>query len=171
MILIDTALLSEAQSVIEKYKLKLIQKNPRVYQNDKIVLVITGIAKDNTIDNLKYILSQYKISKAINIGIAGTNDTDIKIGTLFCTNQKLENINYLELKTLNSAKTIFTDTKSYLYDMEAKYFIDIVSKYIDYQNIYVFKVVSDYLDDTIPSKEFVKSLIQKNIKSIEKWIY
>ena len=116
MILIDTALLSEAQSVIEKYKLKLIQKNPRVYQNDKIVLVITGMAKDNTIDNLKYILSQYKISKAINLGIAGTNDTDIKIGTLFCTNQKLENIDYLELKTLNSAKTIFTDKKSYLYE-------------------------------------------------------
>jgi len=171
MILIHCALLSEAQYIIEKEKLKLKQKNPKVYLNDKIVLVVSNVGKNNTITALEFIYQNYKISKAINIGIAGCNDKSIEIGALFCTNHHLENIPYMQLQTVHSPQ-LLTLNSSFLtlFDMEGRYFIEISNKYLEKKDIFVFKVVSDHLDDTIPSKEFVKQLIKKNIKSIEKWI-
>jgi len=171
MILIHCALLSEAQYIIEKEKLKLKQKNPRIYLNNKIVLVVSNIGQLNTTTTLEFIYQNYKISKAINIGIAGCNDKSVKIGALFCTNHQLENIPYIQLQTVNSAQLPTSHfSLPTLFDMEGKYFIELSNKYLDKKNIFIFKVVSDHLDDTIPSKEFVKQLIKKNIKSIEKWI-
>ena len=169
MILVHTALQSEAQSIVEFYKLELIQKKPKIYKNDSIVLVISGIGQNRTIEALKIVFNQYNIIKAINIGIAGCSSADINIGELFCTNQKLDNIKYINLKTVDDAQTNIENTRC-LYDMEAKYFEEICLKYLDKKDMYVFKVVSDYLDDTIPSKEFAKQIIKKNIKSISQWI-
>ena len=169
MTLIHTALLSEAQSIIERYKLKLVQKNPRLYTNETIILVVSNIGKENTINALKEVFSKYKIQKAINIGIAGCSSKNYNIADIFCTNKELENIKYMALVTVDNPQ-VRSDKKEVLYDMEAKYFEEICIKYISYQNIYIFKIISDYLDDAIPSKEFVKQLIKKNIKSLEKWI-
>ncbi len=172
LILVHTALLSEAQSVIEKYKLTLVQKNPKIYKNENIVLIISGIGKQNTIDAMEFIFKKYKIKKAINLGIAGCNNKNINIGELFCTNKTLEDIKFLDLQTVDTPKVQIKDIKNqtYLYDMEAKYFEKEVTKYIDKDDIYIFKVVSDWLDDTIPSKEFVKQLIRKNLKKLEKYL-
>ncbi len=167
--LIHTALLSEAQSIIETYKLELVQKNPKIYTNNTIVLVVSNMGKDNTINALKIVFDKYEITKAINIGIAGSGSKAYEIGSLFCTNKKLDGINYMTLKTVDEVQTT-TDEKEMLYDMEAKYFEEICLKNVDNKNIYIFKIISDYLDDTIPSKEFVKQLIKKNMKSLEKWI-
>ncbi len=171
MTLIHTALQSEAQSIIEFYKLKLVNKNPKIYKNDNIIVVISGIGQDKAIEVLNIIFNQYNITKAINIGIAGCSSKNIKIGELFCTNHKLENINTLNLETVNKPQL---STNNYniptLFDMEGDYFKQFCLDKIDNKDIYIFKVVSDYLDDSIPSKEFVKQLIKKNIKSLEKWI-
>ncbi len=166
MILIHTALLSEAQAIIEKFKLKKIDSNPKTYANNKILVIISGMGKEKTVNSLNSIFENYKITKAINIGIAGCNDTKIEIGSLFCTNKNLQNIKFMELKTVDKPQ-IFKNTSSLLYDMEAKYFEEICKKYLDKETIYIFKVISDYLDDRIPSKEFVKKLIQKSLNG---WI-
>ena len=169
MILIDTALQSEAQAFIEFYKLEKLQSSPKIYKNNYIVLLISGIGKDNTIKNLQYIFMQYDITKAINIGIAGCNNKAINIGELFCTNHKLNNINHTKLITSNtpiSNKDFTTNQDTVLIDMEGKYFIDIASKHLENKNLYIFKIVSDYLDDTIPNKDFIKNLIRKQIKII-----
>jgi len=172
MVLIHTALLCEAQTFIEKLKLKKTNSNPKIYSNDKYIVLISGIGEENTTTNLEYIFKNYTISKSFNIGIAGCSDKNIKIGSLFCTNKKLENINYLPLTTVN--QPISLDTKidikeNMLYDMEAKYFIDISLQYLEKNNIFVFKIVSDYLDNMKLSKDEVKNMILKNYKDIIKF--
>ena len=169
MILIHTALQSEAQAFIEYYKLKKLQSSPKIYKNNNIVLLISGIGKENSIKNLQYIFTQYDIKKAINIGIAGCNNKSINIGELFCTNHKLDNINYAKLLTVDtpvSNKNFTTQEDTILVDMEGRYFIDIGSQYLKNENIYIFKIISDHLDDTIPNKDFIKNLIRKQIKII-----
>ncbi len=168
MILIHTALLCEAQSFIEFYKLKKV--NSKIYKNDDIVVLISGVGKENTISTLDLMFLNYDIKKAINIGVAGCNDTNIKIGKLFCTNHTLKDINNLPLKTVNKPQTI-SDTKNrILYDMEGKYFRDIASNYLNHDDIFIFKIVSDYLNSEILKKDYIKSLIKKNLKEIKEYI-
>jgi len=162
MILIHTALLCEAQTFIERYKLKKSNdKNVRLYTNEDILLVVSLVGKKNTIDALEYIFTNYHISKAYNIGIAGTNDTSIPIGTLFCTNKILDNIPYIPLITVDNPQTKLLDSfEPVLYDMEGKYFLEIASKYLK-QNIYILKIVSDYLDNRVLKKDYIKGLFYK----------
>jgi len=169
MTLIHTALLSEAQAIVERYNLQLVQKNPRIYKNHKIVLIVAKIGKENTIKNLPFIFKKYKIDKAINIGIAGCSVKSIKIGELFCVNQQLNNIKTMKLKTVDTPQVGYVEDEA-LFDMEAKYFKQIAKENLDEKDIFIFKVVSDYLDDTILKKDFVKKLIADKLGEIESWI-
>lgn len=163
MTLIHCALLCEAQAFIEFYKLKKV--NSKIYKNDNTVILISGVGKQNTISTLNYMFLTYDITKAINIGVAGCNDTSINIGELFCTNKKLQDIDYLALKTVDTAQTTSDDSVTTLYDMEAKHFFDISSNYLNENYIYIFKIVSDHLSNEILKKDFIKSLILKHIKN------
>jgi len=169
MTVIHTALLCEAQSIIEKYKLNKVNSNPMIYKNDVVLVVIGGIGELNTKNSLEYIFENYKVQKAFNVGIAGCSDNDVKIGELFCTNKIVENINSMELITVKIPQTLAGCEKS-LYDMEGKYFLEVSQKYLKNEDIFVLKVVSDYLDDTILPKDKVKKLIQNSLKSWERWI-
>jgi 3-methyladenine DNA glycosylase AlkC len=75
----------------------------------------------------------------------------------------------MKLETRDSPQVDNIDTKL-LFDMEAKYFKEVVSKNLDEKDVYIFKVVSDHLDDTIPKKDFVKKLIADRLEEIENWI-
>lgn len=160
MILIHTALLCEAQTFIEVLKLKKINSTPKIYTNDKYLVLIGGVGQDNTLNSLEYIFQNYKISKAINIGIAGVTNKDIKIGELFCCNKKLDTIKWLPLKTVDTAKVEKDLNENSLYDMEGKYFLDICLNNLDKNDVFIFKVVSDYLCDEILPKDFIKKLIK-----------
>jgi hypothetical protein len=170
MTLIHTALLSEAQTFIEKYKLQKVNSQPKIYANENIVVLIGGIGKENTYSSLAYTFENYAITKALNIGIAGCGDTTIEIGELFCTNRKLEDIEFLSCETVDSAQLPSNVTPNTLYDMEASYFLEIVKKHLDEKDIYVFKIVSDHLDSTIPKKDFVKKLINDKFTQISKYL-
>lgn len=160
MILIHTALLCEAQSFIEFYKLKKI--NSKTYSNDKIVILISGIGKQNTIKELSNVFLYYNIKKAFNIGIAGCNDIQVPIGSIFCTNQKISNFSYLPLITKDEITTDSKYKESTLYDMEAKYFEDIVSKKLNKDSIFIFKIVSDHLSKERLAKDFIKKIISSH---------
>jgi hypothetical protein len=160
MILIHAALLCEAQAFIEYCKLKKI--NSKIYKNNYIVLLISGVGKHNTISSLDYMFLNYDILKAINIGIAGCNNTTQSIGELFCTNQKLDDIPYLPLETVDTPQTALNTVDSTLYDMEGKYFLDISSNYLNQKDIYIFKVISDYLSNEVLKKDFIKNLLHKH---------
>ena len=161
MVLIHTALLCEAQSFIEHYKLQKINSSPKMYTNDTIVVCISGVGEENTTKSLNYIFQNFTIQKAFNIGIAGCNKTNIAIGTLYCTNQKLQEIPFINLITQEMVTTTSTLDKPTLYDMEARHFYTIVSQHLQKEKIYIFKIVSDYLSAVQLKKDFVKALIAK----------
>jgi nucleoside phosphorylase len=165
--LIHTALLCEAQSLINFFKLEIdttvknLPKYSKLYINNEIILIVSGIGKENTIKALTFVFETFKIKKAINLGIAGCGDSSIKIGTLFCTNKLLPNINFAPITTVDKPLECDSELETLLVDMEAKYFIE-VSKEYNISNTYIFKVISDYLDLEIPKKAFVLELMQNN---------
>lgn len=172
MTLIQTALLPEAQPLINFLKLKQdksIQNLPKgnklfIDEDKKYLLIVSGIGKDNCKKSLAFIYENYKIEKAINIGIAGCSDAKIKVGTLFCTNRLLANINFAPITTVDIPLESDEDLETLLVDMEAKYFLEISKQ--NCKDIYCFKVVSDHLDIEIPKKSFVIEIIQN---SLDKW--
>lgn len=161
MILIHTALLCEAQSFIEYYKLKKTNSTPKIYQNENILVVISNVGAQNTFVALDYIFTNYSIKKAFNIGIAGCNDPSISIGSLYCTNHTLKEINSLPLITSDTVVTNSNEKKTTLYDMEAKYFYEKSINHLQKNSIFIFKIVSDHLSEKRLSKDFIKSLITK----------
>lgn len=175
-ILIYTALLSEAQALINKLKLTQetnIQNLPignKLYidENNKYILIVSGLGKDNCRKSLEFIYENYEIDKAINIGIAGCGDSKIKIGTLFCTNRLLPSINFAPITTVDEPLDSDENLETLLVDMEAKYFLEISKKYCD--DNYCFKVVSDHLDIEIPKKSFVIELIQNSLPLWKKYL-
>jgi nucleoside phosphorylase len=170
--LIYTALLPEAQPLINFLKLiqdTSVQNLPngaKLFKDkdDKYLLIVSGIGKNNCEKSLDFVYKNYDIEKAINIGIAGCSDSSVKIGTFFCTNRLLFGINFASLTTVDEALESDENLETLLVDMEAKYFCEVSKKYC--KDIFVFKVVSDYLEIQIPKKTFVIELIE-NCK--DKW--
>jgi len=168
LILIHVALKQEANPLIEYFKLQCIQTKPyKIYQKANIILVVCGMGKENTL-YVREIFEKYEIGKAINIGIAGCKDKNIEIGSLFCTNQKLNFIKHESLTTVNEPLDDEKSLNTTLVDMEAQIFISICKEFLDIKDIYILKVVSDHLNTTIPKKEFVWKIIEKNLNNINK---
>jgi len=169
-VLIHTALQPEAQYLINFYKLKQDSsvQNFKLFYNDNIILIVSGMGKKNTIDSLNFVFENYQISKAINVGIAGCSDCSIKIGTLFCINKLLPNINFAPITTVDEPLDSDDELETLLVDMESAHFKTTCLKHI--KEIYIFKVVSDYLDTTIPKKSFVIELIQNSFNDWKKYI-
>ncbi len=168
--LIHCALQAEAQYLINYYKLNQdnsVQKF-KLFSNEETILIVSGMGKENTKNALHYIFENYEIKKAINIGIAGCCDSSIKIGTLFCTNRLLKNINFASITCVEKPLDSDEDLETLLVDMESSHFKGVCSKFV--KDIYIFKVVSDYLDTTIPKKSFVIDLIQKSFNDWKKYI-
>lgn len=174
--LIHCALLSEAQSFINFLKLKQnskienIPNGLKIFEDEKgeTLLVVSGIGREKTLTSLNFVYDNYTIKKAINVGIAGCSDNSISIGTLFCTNRFLLGINFASLTTVDCVLNNDENLETILVDMEAKYFLEVSSNRCD--ELYVFKVVSDYLDIEIPKKSFVISLIQNVYPKIKNFI-
>ena len=165
MILIHTALLCEAQAFIEYYKLTPVVKK-QIYKNDHIVVLVSGVGKEN-IFKLDLAFDTYKVTKVFNIGIVGCNDTTIQIASLHSSTHDFEK---LPLKTVDTPQTMSDEKLPTMYDMEGEYFLEVAKKYLNDEDIYIFKVISDHLDDTIQKKDTIKKMIQENIKKIDEYI-
>ena len=170
--LIHTALIHEAKTIIDYFNLvqNVTFDRHTIYQNDKIVLIVSGIGKYNTNRSLSFIYEKYDINRAINIGICGCRDLTIELGSLFCIGKELSQIKTATLTTRDEVVTNKTELKTLLVDMEAKYFIENSKKYLEVKDIFVFKVVSDYLSEKIPNKTFVHTIIKKSISKWETFI-
>lgn len=166
--LIHAALLCEAQTFIEKLKLKKINSAPKIYANANTLVLIGGVGKDNTVNSLEYIFQNYNISKVFNIGTAGCSDKTVEIGSLFCSTHKLDGIDILPLITNEFPVFEKEIEQKALFDMEGEYFYEISKKYTE--DIYIFKVVSDHLDIQRLDKEFVKKIIFNNFDLLAKYI-
>ncbi len=80
MQLITMAHMGEAQSVIESFKLNKIR--PDLFKNEEIVLVITGEGPFEAATKTALVLGEFKFTNVINLGIAGTLDSSLEIGSI-----------------------------------------------------------------------------------------
>ncbi len=166
--LIYTALYPEAKPLIHYFK--LIQNKTyeplKIFENETYILVVGGIGRNQTEAILPFIYENFEINKTINIGIAGSKDKSIKLGSLFCVNHVLNGIPRTTITTVDAPFDDSSLLETTLVDMEADSFLTVSKKYLSQKDIYVFKVVSDYLSKNIPDKSFVYNSIKK---SIAKW--
>jgi hypothetical protein len=157
--LIHTALTAEAKPIIGYFHLKCIVRRPfNIYLKNDIALIVSGLGAQKSKEALQYALKLFNPQKAINVGIAGCCDKNIKIGSLFCATHENLTVPYASLcaseKPSNDAAVI----PSLLVDMESGAFLESMSI-----EKYIFKIVSDYLEDKILSKAEAGALIQKSI--------
>lgn len=80
MQLITMAHLGEAQSVIDQFKLQKV--GPSLFEGEDLLCLITGEGPFEAATATAGILGQKKITKVINIGIAGAIDPELTIGEI-----------------------------------------------------------------------------------------
>lgn len=166
--LIHTALVAEAKPIIGHFKLSCTSRSPyNLYIHEDIALIVSGIGSEQTKNALSYALALMSPQRAINVGIAGCSDTSIEKGTLFCASHQGLAIPFASLSSRESPMEDPSYRNTTLVDMEAQAFMTALPSTIE---AYVFKVVSDHLETSIPSKADVGNWIGKSIKQWENYV-
>ena len=163
MILIHTALLCEAMPIIEHFRLNLDKDEKfKIYKNGQIWLCVLGVGAKNT-TNLEQILEKNHFKKIINLGICGCSDKGVKIGEIFCINEKIEGFKTANLECVPSPSVAIN---AMLCDMESDEFRRICTEFG--VSFLIVKIVSDHLNTERISKNFVYNLVKNQIKNIER---
>ena len=178
-----TALECEAKTIINQYKLK--KENNRhpfsIYQNDKIILTVTGIGKVAMAAGVAYTLALFSESTLpilINVGIAGHKNT--AVGGLFVASKVADvdsgKVFYPQLIGRNWPESCEITTSAgpcveyradCLHDMEASAFYEIAVKFSSSELIHCIKVVSDNEDssiDNIQPKQVIEWLAKHELE-------
>lgn len=164
-ILIHTTSKVEAKPIIEFFNLKeLNDSRKNIYSNEDILLIVSGISKDEILESLNYIFKNYDISKAFDLSIASCSDGTIALGTLFCTNRFIFGLNFANITTVEENLETDENLETLLVDKQASFFKDSCKEKI--KDFYILKIVSDYFDEEKPSNEEIFELINN---SIERW--
>lgn len=169
-ILIHAAFIHEARPLIQTLKLSQNALLPKIYENDHYMLIVSGMGEKNTTEILQNIFNEHCFTKAINIGIAGCSDEKIPVGTLLCCTHESLSVPYASITMVNEAANSKASLQTVLVDMESAAFLKVARNYLPKNECYVFKVVSDYCDSTLPKKSFVIGLIQQHIKTIKEFL-
>ncbi len=182
MIYIVTALKSEAKPIIDFFNLtKSDNKKFQIFSNADITLIISDIGKINSAIATTYLCASFD-DILINIGMCGSSD--FEIGELFqikkIIDKSSEKVIHLKSPTIFKTQTITTcDTaqntperfKNTLIDMESFGFYKSAKKFVKDENIYLIKVVSDKIKDTILTPQEVYDLIYPHLKLINERLF
>ena len=165
-ILIHTTSVAEATPIIDFFSLKKLETSfeNKIYCNNDILLIISGVSKDLIIKSLDYIFKNYSISKAFDLSIASCSDGSIALGTLFCTNRFIGGLNFANITTVEKPLETDENLDTLLVDKQAMFFSLICKENI--KDFYILKIVSDYFDETELTNEKIFELINN---SISKW--
>ncbi len=190
MISIFTAVYPEAKPLIEFYNLK---KNFEVlefqnFRGKNIILSVTGVGGIRVASILSSVLATEPKEEmfCLLIGVCGTKNESIPLGELFLINKAVQfntkkrfypdiifGHNFKE-NSIESFDKIITDenikTECELIDMESAYFLEASSIFLPPHKSHVLKIVSDHLDIRHITKEFISSIVEKNIHKIDKFI-
>jgi len=181
--LILTALKSEAKPIISYFDLN---KDPKthIYSNKKIFLLITGVGEKNVINKLKSLeLKESSWSKTVilNIGIAGGNQLDTKIGNIYLVNsifdQQSEREYFPDFIIKTSLEEMPMTTVSQplidndcslrgLVDMEGGSIVKTMSPFVPPHRLIFLKIISDHFKSSDLKEISVASLIEAQIKNI-----
>ncbi len=179
--LFQTATLTEAKPIIDRYDLKLYEKKPfSIYKNENLALIISKIGKIDASIAASYAFCKFEISKIINIGICSCkNEKDLykmfRIKSVIDKasdkkiSLKIKNSIFMKasLTTFDKEALHNAISPSPLIDMEAYGFLKASMKFTKIENIYIYKVASDLLENKIPKKDEVYAMIEKFLPDIE----
>ncbi|OEG00035.1 hypothetical protein BHF71_06645 [Vulcanibacillus modesticaldus] len=192
MIYIVTAIYHEAKPLIEYYNLKRTHKISKyqIFENDEIKLIISGTGVFTATIATTYLLTLFNAKTSdliLNIGVAGTKNKDFHLGQAFLCHKVIyheTNKSYYPdiiikhpfsegtLETFSQIvdKSLTKNFQGDLFDMEGAGFFEAASSFLPPHNIYLVKIVSDFLEPTTVSKEMVTKLINENLTNILKLI-
>ncbi|WP_428737472.1 hypothetical protein [Sulfurimonas sp.] len=173
MIYIVVALKSEAQALVDKYKLtKSTLKNYILFSNKSMKLIVSGIGVEHSRLATQTLINHFDITDDdfyLNIGVCGAN-TNYAIGKLLKIGEIIyEDISYKfsEGITLHCKDEEIKQENFEAVDMESYGFYDAVIHNPAIKNFAIYKVVSDHYEPQNLTKDMVKSLIFKNLDTLE----
>jgi len=188
-ILFITALQSEAQPLIEFYRLEKKQINEKLfyYKKGSIYCLTTGVGERNVNKRLPDFL--FNVSKnnmiLINVGIAGGKRDITEKGAMYLISKIIDgnngsarstdirlNSGLAELPLTTVSKGIDDGGKDFngLVDMEAAAIFDIATRSSYIREMVFLKIVSDYMDKVLDSPEQVYPFIIKQLPEIDRII-
>lgn len=173
MIYIITALKSEAQAFVERYKLqKTTLKHYTLFFNEDMKVIVSGIGVEHARLATQTLINHYDITdddRYINIGVCGAN-TSFSIGELLHVGA----ISYQEIVyrfaagvTLTCVDKEISEGSYEAVDMESYGFYDAVIHNPAIKHFAIYKVVSDHFKPDTLSKDMVKSLLFKQLDKLE----
>jgi purine-nucleoside phosphorylase len=171
MIYIVSALKSEAQAIIEKFKLKKSNsKELSFFHNEHIILIVCGLGVDNCKIKTTLVIDYFNINDKdylFNIGICGANNTH-NIGSLYELSiikfhNKLFILNTNTQNIIECLETPSNNNQLCIVDMESLGFYE-ASKNI--KNVRMFKIVSDHFEPHKVTKDKTKKLVSAKLGEI-----
>lgn len=191
MIFICTSMYCEADTFIKKLKLKKNQNAHKfqIFENEDIVLIITGVGKIKSAIAITYLFSKYfpkKTDFLINIGVCGCLNKNTKIGDIFMCNKIVDfdsQRNFypdilfkhpFEESSILTCSKVIKNTKDNigfkLVDMESSGVFQAGSMFMFLHQMFFIKIVSDNLNLNNITSKFISNLILKRSDLILKWI-
>ena len=168
---------AEAQSIISHYN--LVKNNTsHIYSNGNVFLFIIGVGNKKVLNRLKsFVLNynQWESTTIINIGIAGGNQLDVKLGEIYRVSSIVDQhsgrmyfpdillksiIDESDLTTVLKPINNKPVTQRGLVDMEASTIFQFMSKYVPPHRLNFLKIVSDYMDTSVINNLKINRLIK-----------
>lgn len=176
MIYIVTALKSEAQAFVDKFKLrKSSLNNFTSYVNDSLVIIVSGVGAANARFATQALIDSFDITDEdvfYNVGVcAAPQHYDIgsccTIGSIVHDGMHYtldtKDTNHHTLQCCDTPQSIPHNT---LVDMESYGFYDAIIHNPAIKKYHIIKIVSDHFEPDTLSKDMVKSLIFQHIPNI-----
>lgn len=199
MLYIVVAMHCEAKPLIQQFALKRDDSARffEIYKNEDKVLVISGVGKMRSAIATTHILSRLELdenSVIVNIGTCGSISKSLSVGSPVLINKikdaetgkeyypdiLLRHIS-MEQGSLDTHNKVFIrDNMANIYgqedrypdfvDMEASGFFQAAERFVGPHQIYVVKVVSDYLEGDLLDKVYIADCMDKAMPYIKELI-
>jgi hypothetical protein len=166
---IFTATKTEAQAIVEYFKLKKLSASPLIaYGNNSLHVIVTGIGKEKVLHTLAIFDTHYTLledDSLCNIGIAAA-PKKFPIGSLCPIEKLFYKDECLHLPTKGEELLSVTQPQNKqlqtLVDMEAFF----IAKHFMGKNLKIYKVVSDHFQPEVVTKEKTKQLLKEALKKL-----
>lgn len=191
--LLIIAMQSEAKAFVEHFGLTqdVAIKNFRVYRNDQLMLLVSGIGKVKSAFSTSWAMANIEDMEqglAVNVGIAGAQKSSgAEVGEIFLVNKIVDRSSRREFFPDMLLKTEFEEAQittfdrpvrrssvprnfTGLVDMEASGFFEAARAFLAPHRIACLKIVSDHLDGKRLDAGFVEELVSRHAKKVERFI-
>ncbi len=173
------ALQAEAKPFLAYFSLSLVHDKPfRIYRNDNIWAIITGIGKERMARAISFFagFSFPDPISYLNIGLAGHKDEEI--GNVFLCHKVMDESRQISLyptfffpwkkrtETLCTIDRMESNYPApYLFDQEGSAFFTTAKSFTELEKVQLLKVVSDNINNPLSTfeKEKVPSLMERAI--------